>query len=70
MNCWYCERPAHGGCVFCGRAVCRTHVQTLPHLLAVFRGADAVMRGLVVPDAVYCGVCRPRDEPVELEMLP
>jgi hypothetical protein len=24
----------------------------------------------VVPDAAYCGVCKPRDEPVVLDMLP
>jgi hypothetical protein len=56
--------------VFCGRAVCRTHIQTLPHLVALFRGADNVLRGLVVPDAAYCGACKPRDEPIVLDMLP
>ena len=70
MNCWHCDRPAHAACVFCGRAICRSHLRTLPHLLGLFRGADSVLRGLVVPDAAYCGVCKPRDEPVVLDMLP
>ena len=70
MNCWHCERPAHAICLFCGRAVCRDHARWLPHLLAVFRGGDDIPRGLVVPEAAHCGVCKPRDAPVVLDMLP
>ena len=30
VNCWHCDRPAHATCLFCGRAVCRNHVASLP----------------------------------------
>jgi hypothetical protein len=39
MNCWHCDRPAHRLCQFCGRAVCKEHVKTLPHIVALYRDA-------------------------------
>jgi hypothetical protein len=69
MNCWHCERPAHAGCTFCGRAVCRDHVKTLPHLDAVVRAISGGVYALATPDAVHCGVCRPRGKPVRLDEL-
>ena len=71
MNCWYCDRPAHGICQFCGRAVCRDHVQYMPYILAVLGSGTKAdgYKGLVVPEAIYCGVCKPKDEPVLLEPL-
>ena len=69
MNCWHCERPAQGGCAFCGRGICKDHVQELPNILSTYRGEDGVHRAIVVADALYCGVCRPNDEPVPLEGL-
>jgi hypothetical protein len=69
VNCWHCDRPAHALCLFCGRAVCRDHVNSLPHLLAVYQGAQDTPKGLVVPDAIHCGVCEPRDDPVSLDVL-
>ena len=69
MNCWHCDRPAHATCLFCGRAVCREHVNSLPHLLAIYQGKDGPPKGLVVPNAVHCGACEPRDDPVSLDVL-
>lgn len=69
MNCWHCDRPAHATCLFCGRAVCRDHAASLPHLLAVYQGNAGTPKGLVVPDAIHCGICAPRDDPVTLEVL-
>jgi len=66
MNCWHCDRPAHAACRFCGRAVCREHTQTLPHIEAVFHDDEFKYKALVVPEAVYCGVCNPREDPVDL----
>jgi hypothetical protein len=71
MNCWTCERPAHGICRFCGRAVCKEHAKHMPYILDIFgpgHNGDGY-RGLVVPDVVYCGVCKPQDEPVKLDPL-
>jgi hypothetical protein len=69
MNCWHCDRPAHAVCRFCGRAVCREHVQKMPYILEVFGSETQEYKGLVVPDVVHCGVCKPKDDPVILEPL-
>lgn len=69
MNCWHCERPAHGVCRFCGRAVCREHAKTMPHIEAIFHNEETLQKALVVAEALYCGVCRPQDDPVELPQL-
>ena len=55
-------------CRFCGRAVCEDHVKTQPYLLELFRSND-VTKALVVEDAVYCGACTPRPDPLELPEL-
>ena len=68
MNCWHCDRPAHGVCRFCGRAVCKEHVRTMPYILDIF-GQKGPPRALVVADAVWCGVCRPKEDPVDLPEL-
>jgi len=65
MNCWHCDRPAHGVCRFCGRAVCKDHAQTLPHIEALYHNNQGIQYALVVADAVYCEVCHPKEDPVE-----
>jgi len=40
----------------------------MPYILSVFQGAEG-LKGLAVDDALYCGVCQPRPEPVSLEFL-
>lgn len=71
MNCWHCDRPAHGICRFCGRAVCREHAAKMPYILEIFgnnsQGDD--YKALVVPEVVYCGICKPKDDPIKLELL-
>jgi hypothetical protein len=69
MDCWKCERPAHGVCAFCGRGVCKDHTQSIPNILAVFSSKDEVKKAIVVQDALYCGLCRPAEEPVPLENI-
>jgi len=69
MNCWHCDRPAHATCQFCGRAVCREHVQSLPRIVALFRNDEGEQKALVVGDAVWCGVCKPKEDPVDLPKL-
>jgi len=69
MNCWHCERPAHGTCRFCGRGLCKEHAQTLPHIEAIYQGEGATLKALVVADALWCGVCKPKEDPVELPQL-
>jgi len=55
-------------CRFCGRAICEDHVETMPFVLELFRTAD-VTRALVVEDALYCGACTPRPDPIDLPEL-
>lgn len=68
MDCWHCRRTAVGVCRFCGRAVCENHAATRPYLLEVLDNATPV-RALVVEDALYCGACTPRPDPVDLPEL-
>jgi hypothetical protein len=69
MNCWHCDRPAHAVCCFCGRGVCKEHAQGLPHILALYHDSEGLQKALVVGEAVHCGICRPREDPVELPEL-
>jgi len=68
MRCWVCESEADGSCRFCGRGVCTTHARTLPFLFEAFEDSGA-LRGLTVEDALHCGVCKVRREPMDVEFL-
>jgi hypothetical protein len=69
MNCWHCERPAHGACIFCGRAICKEHVREMPHIVALYRDAKNTQKAIVTARALFCGVCEPREDPVEIPEL-
>jgi len=70
LDCWVCERTALGACRFCGRGTCREHAKSHPFVIDVFRGSKhATLRALVVEDALHCGLCKPRGEPVDLPEL-
>ncbi len=69
MNCVHCNRTAHASCRFCGRAVCQDHFTSSPFIVSLYKGDDAVQKAIVVPDAVWCGVCKPREQPVPLPEL-
>jgi hypothetical protein len=68
MDCWHCRRTAVGTCRFCGRGICEDHVQTYPFILELYRDGD-VTKVLAVEDALYCGACTPRPEPLEVPEL-
>ena len=68
MDCWHCHRTAVGVCRFCGRGICENHVQTQPYILDVFK-TNEVTRTLVVEDALSCGACTPRPEPLPVPEL-
>jgi hypothetical protein len=68
MDCWHCRRTAVGTCRFCGRGICENHVQERPFILNVLQ-RDAPTRAIVVEDALACGACHPRANPVELPEL-
>jgi hypothetical protein len=70
MDCWHDRKTAVGNCRFCGRGLCEDHVQTRPYILELYRSRDDdVPKVLVVEDALYCGVCTPRPDPLDLPEL-
>jgi hypothetical protein len=67
MNCFECNRPAHGICKFCGRGVCKDHLQERVHIVSVFNGENEKAKALVTKGALYCGKCKPVGDPVDLD---
>jgi hypothetical protein len=41
----------------------------MPHIEEVYRDDQGVHQALVVADALFCGVCKPKEDPVELPQL-
>jgi hypothetical protein len=69
MNCIHCDLAAHAVCRFCGRAVCQDHITESPYIISLYMGEEKVQKAIVIPDAVYCGICNPRGQPVPLPEL-
>jgi hypothetical protein len=68
VDCWVCRRTAVGSCRFCGRGTCEDHAKEKPYILELFRGAGET-KALVVEDAIYCGRCSVRPDPIPLPEL-
>ena len=66
MKCWQCDNEAEGTCRFCGRAVCKNEVQTMPFILTVFVGKDSIPKVISVADVLWCGVCKPQPAPIPM----
>jgi hypothetical protein len=70
MECWISGKPAHASCRFCGRFVSKEHAAKLPFFMSVYIGksedGNPVPKVIVVADAIWCGVCRPQPEPIEM----
>lgn len=70
MTCWFCAKAARGTCAFCGRGLCEDHARFGPYVLNVYRSASrARTEALVVEDALQCGTCKPRPQPVPMPEL-
>ncbi len=69
MKCFHCEEPARGVCSFCGRALCKTHMKKMPAILTIYVGEANIPKAVVVSDALFCGVCKPQPEPIEMPEL-
>lgn len=41
----------------------------MPYIVAVYHDEQSAHKALVVGDALYCGVCQPREDPVDLPDL-
>ena len=68
MRCWICGGDAEGVCRFCGRAICKTHARTKAFLFDTWEDAGH-LRALAVEDALHCGVCQPKPDPVNADFL-
>ena len=68
MQCWICAAPANATCRFCGRGVCRNDAKVHPFVLEVYE-SNGTHYGLAVEDAIHCGVCKPKPDPVRMEFL-
>jgi hypothetical protein len=68
LDCWVCGAPASGVCRFCGRAVCRSDAKKQAFVLEVYESAGTHY-GLAVEDALHCGVCKPKPDPVLMDFL-
>ena len=69
MQCTRCDKPAQAICRFCGRAVCNDHIQKMNYIVTVYIAPGQAPKSLVVADAVFCGICKPQPEPLELPYL-
>lgn len=68
MQCWICGAPANGVCRFCGRAVCRSDAKKHVYVLEIYE-SGGTHYGLTVEDALHCGVCKPKPDPIRMEFL-
>ncbi len=70
MQCFHCDQASRGVCRFCGRALCKDHMnKNMPYIITIFVGDQSVPKAVVVADALYCGVCKPQPEPIEMPEL-
>jgi hypothetical protein len=69
MECWYCERPSHAICRFCGRSICKTHARQMPYIIHTYRTSKEEYKAIVVADAVWCGECKPQQDPITLSHM-
>lgn len=65
-KCWVCSSDAEATCKFCGRMICKDHASTLPFFLTVYVGKNQTPKAIVVADAIWCGLCRPQPEPIDM----
>ena len=66
MQCWECEEAARASCSFCGRFVCKEHAKTMPTFLVMYLGGQTTPKGLAVANVIWCGICEPQPEPIEM----
>ena len=69
MECWISGKEPAAVCRFCGRFIAEEYIQSLPFFMATYVGKNRIPKVIVVKDAVWCGVCRPQPEPIEMPEL-
>lgn len=66
MKCWQCENDARASCKFCGRFTCKDHSVEHPTFMAMYLGNQETPKGIVVANAIWCGICEPLQEPIPM----
>lgn len=69
MNCWHCGQTADGACQFCGRGLCKEHAREMPFILEVWVDSNKIPDVLAVEGALFCGICKPQRQPLEMPEL-
>lgn len=70
IECWISgSRDVYASCQFCGRFIAEEYAQDLPYFMAAFVGENNTPKVIVVAGAQWCGICRPRPEPIEMPEL-
>lgn len=41
----------------------------MPNILAMYRDKENILKSIVAADALYCGICKPKEDPIEMEWL-
>ena len=69
MNCIHCDRPAHGTCKFCGRAICKEHFEQDNFILEIYpKTEDKKDQVLYVKNVIWCGICNPIRNLIEIDL--
>ncbi|MBF0360720.1 MAG: hypothetical protein HQK49_06900 [Oligoflexia bacterium] len=70
MNCIQCNRPAHGVCKFCGRAICKDHFTTSNIIMDIYprKNDQEKDRVLVVENVLKCSYCKPIENLLEIDI--
>ena len=62
MKCITCDKDAHAVCQFCGRAVCKEHIQE-KRFVSGYTSLGGILsstdNAFSIEDAVWCGGCHP-----------
>ncbi|MFP4323785.1 MAG: hypothetical protein ACLFTK_15125 [Anaerolineales bacterium] len=70
MPCWISDsEDVFAACQFCGRFIAEEYAQSLPFFMTGFTGKDNTVKVIAVAGAVWCGLCRPQPEPIEMPEL-
>jgi hypothetical protein len=65
-TCWITGKDAHAQCAFCGRYVNKEVARTAIFPMTAFVGKGEVPKLITVRNAIWCGLCKPRQEPTEM----
>lgn len=66
MKCIKCEKTARAICQFCGRALCKQHIEIKPFISAAYDENNDNPQFIITENAVWCGLCNPTPSPIKI----